>query len=66
MVPIIIGINLGLILEKNVGRSLLLSRDEPIIFVERPINAVILTVVALMLCCIVYSLLRSGRRDTAS
>ncbi|WP_299653953.1 tripartite tricarboxylate transporter permease [uncultured Jannaschia sp.] len=66
LAPIIIGIILGPVLENNFRRSLLLSRDGPMIFVERPISATILTVVAIMLCYIVYTLVRSGRQDTAS
>ena len=57
LAPIIIGIILGPILENNLRRSLLISRDGPMIFLERPISATILAIVAVLLVYVIYSTL---------
>lgn len=59
--PIIIGMILGPVLENNFRRSLLLSRDGPMIFLERPISATILAMVALMLVYVIYTTVRPVR-----
>lgn len=56
--PIIIGMILGPVLENNFRRALLLSRDGPMIFIERPISATILGIVVLMLVYVVWTTLR--------
>lgn len=61
LAPIIIGMILGPILENNLRRSLLISRDGPMIFFERPISAVILGIVALMLLYVVYVTVKPAR-----
>ncbi len=55
LAPIIIGLILGPILENNLRRSLLISRDGLKIFIDRPISAVILTISSILLVIIVYS-----------
>ena len=62
LAPILIGMILGPILENNFRRALLISRDGPMIFIERPIAAVILSIVAIMLVYVVYDTIRSSRR----
>lgn len=61
LAPIIIGMILGPVLENNLRRSLLISRDGPMIFVDRPISATILAIVALLLAYIIYSTIRAPR-----
>jgi putative tricarboxylic transport membrane protein len=63
LAPIIIGMILGPILENNLRRSLLISRDGPMIFIERPISAVILGIVALMLAYIIFTTIRPPKSD---
>ena len=58
LAPIIIGLILGPILENNLRRSLLISRDGLMIFVERPISATIFAILAVMLAYVVYTTLR--------
>jgi putative tricarboxylic transport membrane protein len=61
LAPIVIGLILGPILENNLRRSLLISRDGLMIFVERPIAAAILAVSALLLAWIAWSAVSGGR-----
>ena len=56
--PIIIGMILGPVLENNFRRALLLSRDGLMIFVERPISAVILGIVAVLLVYVIWTTVR--------
>ena len=60
LAPIIIGLILGPVLENNLRRSLLISRDGLMIFLERPIAATILAVAALLLAWIVWSAVRGA------
>ncbi|WP_298852837.1 tripartite tricarboxylate transporter permease [uncultured Ruegeria sp.] len=66
LAPIIIGIILGPVLENNLRRSLLISRDGLMIFVERPISATILIIVTLMLCYIVYVTIRPSPKTAVA
>ncbi|HCQ65862.1 MAG TPA: tripartite tricarboxylate transporter protein TctA [Rhodobacteraceae bacterium] len=61
--PIIIGMILGPVLENNFRRALLLSRDGPMIFVERPISAAILGIVAVMLVYVVWTTVRPAMAE---
>lgn len=49
--PMLLGIVLGVMMEDNLKRAMLLSRGDPMIFLERPISAVLLglTLVVLLL-----------------
>jgi putative tricarboxylic transport membrane protein len=58
LAPVIIGMILGPVLESNLRRSLLISRDGLGIFLERPIAATILAVSALILAWILWSALK--------
>ena len=40
--PLVLGFILGPLMEENLRRSLVLSRGDPMIFIERPISAVLL------------------------
>ena len=61
LAPILIGMILGPILENNFRRALLISRDGPMIFVERPISAIILSIVTIMLLYVIYDTIRSAK-----
>jgi putative tricarboxylic transport membrane protein len=61
LAPIIIGMILGPVLENNLRRSLLISQDGLMIFVERPISATILAIVAIMLAYVVYTTVRPAK-----
>lgn len=63
LAPIIIGFILGPILENNLRRSLLISQDGLLIFLERPISAIILAIVAAMLLYIIYATVRPPAKN---
>ncbi|MBO0344696.1 tripartite tricarboxylate transporter permease [Roseibium sp. CAU 1637] len=53
--PLLLGLVLGPLMETNLRRTLLLSRGDPLVFIERPVSAAIL-IVGLGLMAIVVSL----------
>ena len=59
VVPVLLGLILGPMLEENFRRTLLLSRGSFGVFVERPITAVALGVCAVLLIWSVWSSLRT-------
>ncbi len=66
LAPVIIGMILGPVLESNLRRSLLISRDGLMIFLERPISATILGISALLVGWILWSALRPARARPVS
>ncbi|QIK40473.1 tripartite tricarboxylate transporter permease [Pontivivens nitratireducens] len=58
--PIIIGMILGSVLENNLRRSLLISRDGLQIFIDRPISATILGMTGVLLVYVVITLIRGA------
>jgi TctA family transporter len=60
--PLLLGFVLGPLLESNMRRALIISRGDPIIFVERPISAVLLGIAALAIVLAVVPSIRR-RRD---
>jgi putative tricarboxylic transport membrane protein len=58
LAAIIIGMILRPVLETNFRRALPLSRDGPMIFLERPISATILAIAAVMLLYVTVTTLR--------
>ncbi|HVR51879.1 MAG TPA: tripartite tricarboxylate transporter permease [Pseudorhodoferax sp.] len=60
--PLLLGYILGPMLEENLRRSLLLSRGDPMVFIERPISATLLSVTAAMLAWAVWSTIRGQMR----
>ena len=58
VVPVLLGLILGPMLEENFRRTLLLSRGSFSVFVERPITAVALAVCALLLILSVWGSLK--------
>ncbi|MDE2564905.1 MAG: tripartite tricarboxylate transporter permease, partial [Burkholderiales bacterium] len=61
-VPLLLGLILGAPFEENLRRTLLLSRGDFAVFVQRPLSATALAVAALLLIWSVISYLRAGRR----
>ena len=54
LAPVVIGMILGPILEANLRRSLLISREGYWIFLDRPVSAVLVVVNVLLLTAMVY------------
>lgn len=66
LAPVVIGTILGPIVENNFRRSLLVSREGPWIFVDRPISA-ILVAICLIICLVsVFRWARKTTRDRPS
>ena len=63
VVPILLGLVLGPMLEENLRRALLLSRGDFAVFIERPITATALGVCVLMLLGSMWGYLRRRRRE---
>ena len=62
--PLVLGFILGPVMEENLRRSLVISRGEPIIFIERPISATLLaTTVVIVLALIVLPQFRRTRKE---
>jgi TctA family transporter len=61
--PMILGFILGPLMEENLRRSLVLSRGDPMIFVQRPISAILLAVTAVVVALIVLPAFRKTREE---
>jgi putative tricarboxylic transport membrane protein len=61
--PLILAIILGPMLERKLQQSLMLSGGNPLIFIQRPISAVLLSIAALMILTPVFRWLWARRRD---
>jgi TctA family transporter len=59
--PLVLGFILGPVMEENLRRSLVLSRGDPMIFIERPISLVLLLMTAAAIALIVIPQFRSTR-----
>jgi TctA family transporter len=59
----ILGFILGPLMEENLRRSLVLSRGDPMIFVQRPISAILLAVTAVVVALIVLPAFRKTREE---
>ncbi|MGH6760952.1 MAG: tripartite tricarboxylate transporter permease [Phyllobacterium sp.] len=60
--PLLLGFVLGPLLETNLRRAMLLSQGDWLVFVERPISAVLLAVTALMLLTLILPTIRRNRK----
>lgn len=60
--PLILGFVLGPLMEEHLRRAMLLSRGDPMVFLERPISAVFITVTAALLVLALWTTLRPRRR----
>jgi putative tricarboxylic transport membrane protein len=62
--PLVLGFILGPLMEENLRRSLVFSRGDPMIFIERPISAALLaTTVVVVLALIVLPQFRRTRKE---
>jgi putative tricarboxylic transport membrane protein len=61
--PLILGFILGPMMEENLRRSLILSRGDPMIFLERPMTAGLLAASALLLAVVLLPAVRRGRQE---
>jgi putative tricarboxylic transport membrane protein len=61
--PLLIGFVLGPMMEEHLRRAMLLSRGNPIVFVERPISAVLLGIGAVTLLAMLLPTLRKGKDE---
>ena len=60
--PLVLGLILGPMMEENLRRSLLISRGDPMVFLDRPISATFLGLAGLLLVWLVVSELRRRRQ----
>src|SRR5918997_65786 len=61
--PLLIGFVLGPMMEEHLRRAMLLSRGDPMIFVQRPISATMLAIGALALIAMMLPNLRKGKEQ---
>jgi len=59
--PLVLGFILGPLMEENLRRSLVMSRGDPLIFIERPISVVLLGMSLAVVALIVLPQFRSTR-----
>jgi len=60
--PLLLGFVLGPMMEEQLRRTMLLSRGDPMVFLERPISATLLTITAGIIAFALYSTERNRRR----
>jgi TctA family transporter len=60
--PLLLGFVLGPLMEEQLRRAMLLSRGDPMVFLERPISATLLAITAAILVFAFYSTIRNRRR----
>src|SRR5919107_113943 len=61
--PLLIGFVLGPMMEEHLRRAMLLSRGDPIIFLQRPISATMLAIGAIALAAMLLPNLRKGKEQ---
>lgn len=61
--PLLLGMMLGPMVEENLRRALLISRGDPMIFVQRPISAVILCVGAAIALKMIHGAWKESHRS---
>ena len=59
--PLLIGFVLGPMMEEHLRRAMLLSRGDPVVFIERPISASLLAVGAVVMGAMLLPNLRKGK-----
>jgi len=62
IIPLVLGLILGPLAEEHLRRAMLIARGDPMVFIERPISAVILAVTAIMIISYIYIVIREKRR----
>ena len=61
--PLVLGFILGPVMEENLRRSLVISRGDPMVFLERPISAVLLAMTVAVIALIVLPQFRKTREE---
>ncbi|MBI5446085.1 MAG: tripartite tricarboxylate transporter permease, partial [Deltaproteobacteria bacterium] len=61
--PFLLGFILGPLMEENLRRAMLISRGDPLVFVTRPISAVLLILSALLLFLVIFPAIREKREE---
>ena len=61
--PLILGFILGPLMEENLRRALLLSRGDPLVFVQRPISLVLLLMAVALLLLVILPNFRKTREE---
>ncbi|RYE34302.1 MAG: tripartite tricarboxylate transporter permease [Hyphomicrobiales bacterium] len=61
--PLLLGVVLGPMMEENLRRTMLLSRGDPMIFLQRPISAVLLGLTLVSALAIASPFIRRGRDE---
>jgi TctA family transporter len=61
--PMVLGFVLGPLLEENFRRAMLLSGGDPLVFLQRPISAVLLGVAAILLIVLIFPTIRRKREE---
>lgn len=61
--PLLLGLILGPMMEENLRRAMLLSRGDPMTFVERPLSAVLLGVAVFLLILVFAPAIRQKREE---
>jgi putative tricarboxylic transport membrane protein len=61
--PLVLGFILGPLMEENLRRSLVISRGDPMVFIERPISAVLLATTLALVALIVLPQFRKTREE---
>ena len=59
--PLLLGYILGPMMEEYLRRAMMLSRGDPVIFLERPISAAMLALAALAMLAVVLPAVRKTR-----
>ncbi|MFN4211575.1 MAG: tripartite tricarboxylate transporter permease [Devosia sp.] len=61
--PLLLGFVVGPMLEENIRRAMLVSRGDPMIFIERPISAGLLIIAAIAIAAVTLPAIRKGREQ---
>ncbi|MBL8515719.1 MAG: tripartite tricarboxylate transporter permease [Betaproteobacteria bacterium] len=61
--PLLLGLILGPMMEENLRRAMLLSRGDPMTFVERPLSAVLLGVAVVLLALVFAPAIKKKREE---
>ena len=61
--PFLLGFILGPLMEENLRRAMLIARGNPMVFLNRPISAVLLAISALLLLLVILPNVRKKREE---
>jgi TctA family transporter len=64
--PLLLGFVLGPLMEEHLRRAMLLSRGDPMVFLERPISAVFITITAALLALAVYTTVKPRKKRSVA